>query len=236
MGRRLRIVAAALAALVVGVAFLLYARGVRSEAERERSEMLARYGGEVVDLVVAERTLEAGEVVAAEDVEVREWLADLAPVGAVTDRDEVVGATVTEPAAQGAPLTQVNFRDASESADVPSGCVALVVPMTEELGVPSNVTIGAHVVAYRVGDGDSRVVSADMVVLSVPVAQTGLAAGGRTVSVAVRPEEVADVLAASDAGELRVVIPAEDVESVPDPREGAAPDEVEPVDTEEGER
>ena len=63
MKRRARIATSA----AFGVLALLLAAGgmesVRADAQRQRSELLAQYGGEVASLVVARRELAAGSVV-----------------------------------------------------------------------------------------------------------------------------------------------------------------------------
>ena len=215
MGTRLRLVLALLCALAAGGAFVAYADGVRAEADRVRSEALARYGGEVVELAVATRTLEVGTVVGAGDVEMREWLADLAPEGAITSLDDVLGAEVTVPAAKGAAVTGLNFRGAASSADV---------PVTDKLGIPREVAAGARVVGYRVGEGGSSLVAAEMVVISASVGQ-GMT-GTQSVTVAALPDDVTALLAASSSGELRLVMPADDVDAIPDGTAEQAPSSV----------
>jgi pilus assembly protein CpaB len=224
MSPRIRAAIAVACAACVGLAFSAYADDVRAEADRQRSEVIARYGGEVVDLVVTRHALEPGDVIEASDVEVREWLADLAPEGAITDADEVLGSTVTVPAVAGAPLTGLNFRDATEAEDVPEGYIAVSVPITDKLGLSAGTQVGSQVVAFRVTSDGAQVLATDAVVLSMPeTASTGLAASG-TLSIAVLPDDVADVLSASATDDLRIVLPAEGVDAIPD---AGAPDEVE---------
>ena len=99
MSRRFRLVLAGAFALLGVVSCLAYADSVRAEAQRVRSDALARFGGEVAHLVVAEHALEAGDVVSESTVSVREWVADLAPEGALTSPDDVLGREVSVPVA-----------------------------------------------------------------------------------------------------------------------------------------
>ena len=99
MRRRYRLVASGACALLATALCLAYGQQVREEVERERTEALERYGGEVVTLVVAARGIEAGEVVDRTNVVERDWLADLAPAGAVTELDDVAGTEVSVPVA-----------------------------------------------------------------------------------------------------------------------------------------
>ena len=233
MTRRLRLVVSGACALLAVLLCALYAQRVREEAERVRSEALERYGGEVVSLVVAPEGLEAGEVVDRGNAVERDWLADLAPADAVTSLDEVLGAEVTVPAAAGAPLTALNFRTSGDALEVPSGRVALSVPVTDDLGLPSVVAAGTELVAYEVSDSGVSVVAVDVQVLRPPAEQSSLGTRG-SVALAVAPEDVARVLASSAEGSLRLALPADDVSGLDANERGvtSAPTEVlaEPVE------
>ena len=63
MSLRFRVVFALSCAVLTLLAFTSYAGQVRAEAEKVRSDAIARYGGEVVSLVVTNRQIEAGETV-----------------------------------------------------------------------------------------------------------------------------------------------------------------------------
>ena len=102
---------ATLSALAACAACLLYGKHVKAQAEQVRIDALERYGGEVVNLLVATRTLEYGDIIDSSSVASREWIADLAPDQALVRMEEVIGRQVTVPLAKGLPLTQLNLRD-----------------------------------------------------------------------------------------------------------------------------
>lgn len=197
-------------ALVAAALCLLYGEQARAEAERLRAEAMERYGGEVVTLVVATRRLGVGEVVDRQNVAERDWLADLAPEGAVTGLDEVLGTEVTVPAAAGAPLTSLNFMADDEAVEVPSGSVALSVPVSDRLGLPSSIPAGSVLVAYEVLDSGTRVISGSVQVLRAAGEENALGTYG-SITVAVDAGDVAGVLDASAEGTLRLALPSEDV-------------------------
>ena len=232
MSRRFRLVLSAACALLAVTLCLLYSQRVRGEAEAVRAEALERYGGEVTRLVVATGGLEVGDVVGKQNVAEREWLSDLAPADAVTSMDDVVGKQVTVPVAEGVPLTALNFREGDAMAEVPSGYVALSVPVTEKLGLSSAVEVGTKLAAYEVTDTGTKLLSADIQVLLAPGSgSSGAAALSKgSLSVAVRPADVTMLLAASTEGSLRLVIPAKDA-SVGEGENVAAPSK---VDAEKG--
>lgn len=229
MSRRFRMILAGAFALLGVVACLAYADSVRTEAQRVRSDALARFGGEVALLVVAEHALEAGDVVGETSVSVREWVADLAPEGALTSLEEVVGREVSVPVAAGAPLTELNFRDGQALAEVPAGHVAVSVPVSEKLGIARGVTRGSRVSAYEVADQTPRLIARDVEVLSELGAQTGMVAN-QQLTIAMRPSEVSAVLAASTNGTLRLVMPASDVEMTDEGETMVPPEEAELTD------
>ena len=233
MTRRLRLVAAGACALLAAALCLAYGQHVRDEAEQVRAEALERYGGEVVTLVVASEGLEVGDVVDRLNVTEQDWLADLAPEDAILSLDDVLGSEITVPAAAGAPLTALNFREDEDAVEVPSGCVALTVSVTTNLGLPSATTAGTRLAAYEVDDSGVSLISDDLLVLRSTADQTSVGSRGE-VTLAVAAEDVASVLAASAEGSLRLALPADDIGDL-SLGTGSAPTRVDPVATEDDE-
>lgn len=213
-GRRRALVAGAFGVL----AFSLAAAGAdaaRAEADRERAEAIARYGGEVTTLVVARTELAEGEELRQTNVVQREWLADLAPKGAAGSLDEVVGKRLTSPVAEGQPICEVDYSAADGGLAVPAGRVAVSVAIGDRTGLAGQAGCGARVQAYEVTDGQTTLVTPDAEVLSVPGARSGQASGTTSeATLAVPPGDVARLLAASSKGSLRLVLPASDVGTV----------------------
>ncbi len=229
MSLRFRIVLSVAFAVLAVVGCLAYADSVRQEAARVRADALERFGGEVASLVVTSQPLEAGDVVTERNVTVREWVADLAPAGAITSLDDAIGRELSVPAAAGAPLTELNFRDETALAEVPAGHVAVSVPVTDKLGISRGVTRGARVSAYVIAEGGPRLVATDVQVLSELGTTSGIVAS-QQVTIAVLPDDVAEVLGASASGDLRLVMPASDVGDQGEERGAEPPEEAEPVE------
>lgn len=225
MSLRFRLIFAGSCAVLAALVFLTYGNHVRAEAEQVRSEAIARYGGEVVDLVVANEALEPGDVVGEADVSLKEWVADLAPEGALTSIDDVVGREVSVPVAQNAPVTELAFRDSNELLDVPAGHVAVSIPLTDAIGVTRGVAQGTALIAYEVDGEGASLISSDIVVISAPAATTTVGASVQ-VTLAVASDDVSRVLAASARGDLRLALPAEDVDAQAE--EAAPPEALDP--------
>ena len=228
MKRRMRLVVSGVCAAGAVVMCLLYGNHVESQAESIRAEAVARYGGEVTRLLVATKTLEAGDVISSANVTEKEWLSDLAPKGALTSFSDVAGKQVSVPVTQGAPLCELNFREDSAMAEVPSGYVALSVPLTDKLGLTSAVQVGTTLAAYRVADSKTSLMTSDVQVLLTPSNDGSSVLSKGTLCVAVRPADVTGLLSASSEGSLRLVIPADDIGDLSGSASGVAPTEVLP--------
>ena len=234
MSARFRIVLSAAFAVLGVVACLAYADSVRQEAERVRSDAIARFGGEVAHLVVANQPIEVGELITDRNVQLRDWVADLAPQGAIATLVDAIGREVSVPVAAGAVLTELNFRDESVVCEVPAGHGAVSVPVTEKLGIARGVTRGARVSAYAVSQDVPQLIATDVEVLSELATSVGVIAT-QQITIAVLPDDVPAVLGASASGDLRLVIPADDVETVAEPEQAEGPVE-EQVEMEGGEQ
>ena len=210
---KLRLVLSVGFAAIALVCCLGYARSARAEAQQARRDALDAYGGEVVSVVVANHALQPGSELVAADVEVRDWLVDLVPEGALTSAEQAVGKRVSSPVARGAVLTQLSFADAAELVSVPSGKVAFTVALTDRIGITAQVEVGTSVVAYATTERESRLLSADAQVLAVRPKEGGQAA---SVTLAVPPADVTGLLSASVRESLRLVLPADDVTAIPD--------------------
>ena len=109
---------------------------------------------------------------------------------------------------------------------VPSGYVAVSIPASERVGVTSGVPTGASLTAYQLGDSGAKVIARGLRVLS-STQESSLGMDSRELTLAVRPEDVERVLSASTRGDLRLVLPSEDiaagkageVDSAPEQRE-----------------
>lgn len=211
MSKRFRIVFAGAFAVLALLCAVAYGEQVREQAEARRSEALERYGGEVAQVVVATEAVPAGDELGSANCALEEWLVDLVPEGALTSLDEVSGAPAASPLTRGMPVCDVHVAQGPGSASVPSGAVAVTVPVGERTGVPAEVGAGTRLAAFRCSDGATRLLSPDVSVLAAS-GQQGAREGSLTL--AVPPGDVAPMVTASADGTLRLVQPADDVEDL----------------------
>ncbi len=227
MRRRARIATSAICGVVAALLALGGVQSARADAQRERSELLERYGGEVASLVIARRELASGSVVSEADVEQRDWLADLAPEGAITSVGDIVGSRLTSPVAKGAPLTRLSVASGEGDVEVPEGRVAVSVRAGERAGIPSDVSSGARVLVYEAAGDGVRLVCSDALVLGGSSTRS-TSSTDRSLTLAVYPDEVSAVLTAAAAGSLRVALPADDVVAQAQTTSDGAPTSVAP--------
>lgn len=213
MSLRFRVVFALACAALAVMLCLSYADTVRAEAQQQRDEALARYGGELTSLVVARKALEPGDVVESSDIYEREWVAELAPQGACTSVDDVLGKEITVPVAENTPLSELSFRERTELGEIPEGHVALCVAITDKLGISRAVAVGTKLMCYVVDAQGSELIAQDVSVLAAPGEQAPQTSGAQ-LTLSIPFDRVSAVLSASAAGTLRIVIPADNPQPV----------------------
>ena len=137
--------------MLCALCVLGYTQSVRGEAERARADVLARYGGDQVEVCVAKRDIAAGETVDSGAIETRLWVADLLPPEAVRQTSEVVGSKASSTVLSGEVLSARRFGAASAAIDVPDGKVAISVPAKDVQAVggavghnPISIIIPCH--------------------------------------------------------------------------------------------
>lgn len=195
--------AALSAAIVAG-----YASSVRSEAAGQRAGALARYGGETAAVCVSSRDISRGEVFSERNVEVAEWLVDLLPEGALDDPGKVIGMTAASAVAANTPLASVDIEAREEALEVPAGLVAVSLPCSDESAVGGAVAPGSRADVYVVSDGSAHLLCQEVEVLRTNAAGTMASLAWATV--AVRPDEVEALIAASSLHRLHLVLPSEE--------------------------
>jgi pilus assembly protein CpaB len=202
--------------IVCGIAcaacVLAYTQGVRGEVDQARAEALARYGGEQVEVCVAKRDIAAGEVVEASAVETKLWVSDLLPQGAVRSSSDVVGQKASALVLAGEVLTDRRFSSGSSKIDVPAGMCAISVPAKDVQAVGGAISAGDAVDVYATGDSSTRSLARSVQVLATSAGSTESSGSQKVswVTLAVRADQVEELVAASQKTELYLVLPGAD--------------------------
>lgn len=210
----------------------LFLGRVEGEAERERAEMLARYGGEQLEACVAVRDIAAGETVSSSDIELRVWLADMLPDDAALSLDDVVGRRVSSLVLKNEVLSERRFAVSADRLEVPYGYSAVSLPAREVQAVGGSIREGMSIDVYATGSSSTQAIARSALVLSVSeqAKESLVSTSSQWITVAVQPERVQELVTAAQTMDLYFVLPGEGVEVF----EETGGDEVEPGDEGEG--
>lgn len=200
----------ALCAVLIAV-FLF---SVQGEAEAARVEALERYGGEQVQVCVATRDIAAGERVDLSAVETKLWIADLLPDDVVRESADIIGQTATSSILKGEVFSSKRFEVDREAIDVPTGKQAVSVPAKAVQAVGGAIRPGMSVDVYSSGDSSTSAIARGVVVLDTSVGDSGalVSSDAGWITLAIDPENVQELIAASHKTTLYFVLPGDLVE------------------------
>lgn len=194
--------------LACAFSVFLYTSTVQAEALAEREEILARYGGEQIEVCVATRDIAVGETVNTNNVATKTWVVDLLPENAVLTLDEVVGKKTSSGIAKGEVITVGRFEQESQDFDIPEGMSALSVPAKDVQAVGGSLVAGMKIDLYATGATSTNLLAKEVLVLATSVGESsGSSPGFSWVTLALKNESVEEIIAASQKMELYFVLP-----------------------------
>ena len=183
--------------------------GVQGQADAARAEALARYGGEQVEVCVAARDIAAGERIDLSAVETKLWVADLLPEDALGSSGDAVGKVATSSILKGEVVSAKRFENARDSLDVPVGKEAVSVPAKAVQAVGGAIRPGMSIDVYSSGDTSTAAIARSVLVLATSVGEGGslVSSDSGWITLAVEPEKVQEIIAASNKTSLYFVLP-----------------------------
>lgn len=201
--------------LACALCVAVFMMSVQGQADAARAEALARYGGEQVEVCVATRDIAAGERVDLSAVETKLWVADLLPDDAVRASSDAVGRVATSSILKGEVVSAKRFESARDTLDVPVGKEAVSVPAKAVQAVGGAVRPGMLVDVYSSGDTTTTAIARSVAVLATSVGESGslVSSDSGWITLAIEPEHVQEIIAASNKTTLYFVLPGEQVES-----------------------
>lgn len=194
----------ALCAACVGA----YVMQVNDQAQAAQADMLAKYGGDQVDVCVAKRDIPAGETILDGDVETRTWVATLLPANAVTDKKEAVGKQVGSTILAGEVVSSSRFGFDASEVDVPSGFVAVSVPARDVQAVGGALAAGMFADVYAVGPSATTRLASGAQVLATSMSADSSSSASAWVTLAVKPDAVEELVAASENLQIYFALPS----------------------------
>lgn len=195
--------------LICAACVALFMWSVQGQADAARAEVLARYGGEQVEVCVALRDIAAGERLDASSIETKLWVADLLPEGAISEVGSVVGRTATASILKGEVISERRFEATQSAFDIPAGKEAVSVPAKAVQAVGGAIGTGMNVDVYSSGNSETSLIAEGVLVLDVSVGDSGSFVSGDSgwLTLAVSPESVEQLISASNKTSLYFVLP-----------------------------
>ena len=217
MQRRKSLIAGILCGLACVAAILLYTQELYASVEAERSEALARFGGEQIEVYVATRDIAAGETLSSANAEKQLWIGELLPQDAVFDLAEVEGKTLSSPIYAGEVVSLRRFDEENTfTLQVPEGMCAVSVPSKSVSTVGGSVQAGSVVDVYATSGIATELLASSVLVLSTSATTaTGDQESSDVtwVTLAVSPELVEELIAAAQKTELYFAIPSDSLDT-----------------------
>ena len=201
------------AGVVCAICVFLYTQTVRTSAEASRMEAMSRYGGEQIEVCVAKRDIAAGETVDSSCFEIKMWLADLLPQNAARTGNEVLGKQATSSILSGEVISTKRFQDLAVSLEVPAGLSAVSVPAKDVSAVGGALKAGMHIDVYATGNTSTTLIAHNVLLLATSSSfnENSSSSSVTWVTLAVSPDKVQELVAASQTTTLYFVLPSEDM-------------------------
>ena len=194
-------VIALVSGVVCAICVVLFMQSVQGGAEAQRAEVLAKYGGSQVDVLVAKRDISAGERVEPSMIESRSWVSDLLPDGALRSSESSI--------CRGEVLLQKRFVESKGQLSVPQGTTAVSVPAKAVQAVGGGLSAGMYVDIYATGGSKTSIIAKDIQVLAVSENGSGVSSSSSWVTVAVEDKLVQQLVAAANTSELYFSLPGD---------------------------
>ncbi len=214
MRRRVHLAIGALCGALCVAGILAYAADLRADVDQERSEALARYGGEQVEILVATDDIAVGDMLDTTNAEKRLWLSELVPDDAISDHADVAALPATSPIYAGEVVLRHRFDEREEVAlQVPDGKCAISVPSKAVTAVGGSLRPGSKVDVYSVSGSATDLLASRVLVLSTSTTSEEKDANRKSdvtwVTLALDPSMVEEVITASQKSELYFSLPSE---------------------------
>ena len=203
--KKTRILISVLSALLASFCFFAYVQNVRAEAEKSRAEAIQKYGGELTSILVATKQIEPGETLSSSNTQLKSWISDLIPEGAITNPESVMGCTVSSVIGVGMPVVSLHLRSVASQISIPENLVGLTISHGEKYGLAERLSAGTKLAAYEVTDSLITCIASDIAVLSDDT--EGTLYTSSSVTLGLTPEQVPAVLSAYARGTLRFTLP-----------------------------
>lgn len=200
-------IAGLISAFVCGLCVLTYMGIVQQEADSARNDVIARYGGEQVEVLVAKRDINPGEIIDGSNTLKKLWISDLLPEGSITNASDAYGKKVASFVATGEVLLTKRFETSTLGIEVPGGLVALSVPAQDINAVGGAITKGSYVDVYAVGTSTTCLGRSIGVLATSNADEASAGQKMNWITLAIDPAKVQEFVSAAENLEIYFTLP-----------------------------
>lgn len=200
-------IAGLISAFVCGLCVLTYMGIVQQEADSARNDVIARYGGEQVEVLVAKRDINPGEIIDGSNTLKKLWISDLLPEGSITNASDAYRKKVASFVATGEVLLTKRFETSTLGIEVPEGLVALSVPAQDINAVGGAITKGSYVDVYAVGTSTTCLGRSIGVLATSNADEASAGQKMNWITLAIDPAKVQEFVSAAENLEIYFTLP-----------------------------
>ncbi len=181
---------------------------IENQTNEARAEAMERYGGEQTQVIVATADIAPGEEITASNTAAKMWLVEMLPDQAVSERNQIAGLKATTEIKSGEVLNLSRFKEEEEKkTSIPQGLCGVGVEVQDSQTASAALEQGSYVDVYAVSQD-----SVKRICIKAPVISSENSSGhAYWVTLAVKPSQVQEVLAASKNASLYLVLPGASV-------------------------
>jgi len=180
---------------------------IENQANEAHAEAMERYGGEQTQVIVATSDIAPGEEITASNTAAKMWLVEMLPDQAVSERNQIAGLKATTEIKSGEVLNLSRFKAEEEKTSIPQGLCGVGVEVQDSQTASAALEQGSYVDVYAVSQD-----SVKRICVKAPVISSENSSGhAYWVTLAVKPSQVQEVLAASKNSSLYLVLPGASV-------------------------
>ena len=194
--------------VLCAICVLSYMLSVKSDAEANEQEIMAKYGSSQVETCVAKRDIAAGETIRDSDVELKTWVSSLLPENAILKKSECVGNTLGSSILKGEVLSTNRFETSTSSINVPDGCTAVSIPLDEVSAVGGSLSANQSVDLYATGSNTTSKIASSVVILETSSSRDKNNSDTKWATLAIENSKVQEVVSAAQNLELYLVLPS----------------------------
>lgn len=195
--------------IIAALCVFAYTATIQSEASMARASAIRSYGGERVEVLVANRTIPIGGTIDEFNTSVQEWLVDFLPQGqAAQSYEELQGLVAQTEIRVNEPVLLERVGDGSSRITVPDGLAAASVASDDVLAVGGAIRAGSVVDVYvEASSGEITMLGEHILVLETSTLEDSKEKQISWVTLAVKPSSVSDLIAAASKGTIHFVLP-----------------------------